>query len=426
MCVLAFCVRIPTVPVAHKQSRAGFTLPEVLVAVAILAMVMTMVFGVFGSLLTATRTGVETADSTQRERIALRALADALAGTSWYRQHGPGQFVAGQGGEGFSQLELVTRVPPGFWGSRTLSQSPLRRVRFIVEPGPDGGHQLVLQQEALLADTNSASHMHRTVLLPQVTQFLINLRPHGPNATWQPVWDSTNALPRLARVELATHENQTPRAKEMAVYANAASHASDVPGIGATTNVAGVVFGEDGFDIDKEDDGSSDGRYIFLIDKSGSMRGERLAVAKKALMNTLQQMEEGSKFYIYFFNRDADAMPSSAMLDSTPDNINRMAEWLETRDAQGGTDPIPALSGAFGHEPTEIWLLTDGQFHPRVMETVNKLNSGKEIKVNTLGLGDEIRGRRGEALLMIIAKENGGSYTYVNPEASAPAPAPQK
>ena len=143
-------------------------------------------------------------------------------------------------------------------------------------------------------------------------------------------------------------------------------------------------------------------------------------------MNTLQQMEEGSKFYIYFFNRDADAMPSSAMLDSTPDNINRMADWLETRDAQGGTDPIPALSGAFGHEPTEIWLLTDGQFHPRVMETVNKLNSGKEIKVNTLGLGDEIRGRRGEALLMIIAKENGGSYTYVNPEASAPAPAPQK
>ena len=411
---------------ARNPSRAGFTLPEVLVAVAILALVMTMVFGVFGSLLTATRSGVETADTTQRERIALRALADALAGTSWYRQHGSGQFLAGQGAGGFSQLELVTRVPPGFWGSRTLGQSPLRRVRFIVEPAPDGGHQLVLQQEAFLADTNSVTRMHRTVLLPLVTQFLINLRPHGADAMWQPVWDSTNALPRLARVELATREKQTPRTKEMAVYANATSHAAGVPGIGTTTNIAGVVFGEDGFDIDNEDDGSSDGRYIFLIDKSGSMRGERLAVAKKALMNTLQQMEEGSKFYIYFFNRDADAMPSSAMLDTTPDNINRMAEWIGTRDAQGRTDPIPALNGAFGHEPTEIWLLTDGQFHPRVMETVNKLNSGKEIKVNTLGLGDEIRGRRGEALLMIIAKENGGTYTYVNPEANAPEPTPPK
>ena len=244
MCALAFCVRNPIVLVAHKQSKAGFTLPEVLVAVAILALVMTMVFGVFGSLLTATRTGVETADTTQRERIALRALADALAGTSWYSQHGPGQFVAGQGAGGFSQLELVTRVPPGFWGSRTLGQSPLRRVRFIVEPAPDGGHQLVLQQEALLADTNSVTRTHRTVLLPKVTQFLINLRPHGADAMWQPVWDSTNTLPRLARVELATHPSQTPRAKEMAVYANAASHADGVPGIGATTNVAGVVFGE--------------------------------------------------------------------------------------------------------------------------------------------------------------------------------------
>ena len=408
---------------AHNRSKAGFTLPEVLVAVAILALVMTMVFGVFGSLLTATRSGAEAADNTHRERIALRALADALAGSSWYPQRGPGQFIAGQGTEGFSQLELVTRVPPDFWGNRALGNSPLRRVQFIVEPTPDGGHQLVLKQEAMLADTNSLTRMHRTVLLPKVTQFLINLRPHGADAQWQPVWNSTNALPRLARVKLASHEHQKPRAKEMAVYANAATHASAAPGIGATTNIAGVVFGEGGFDVDK---GSSDGRYIFLIDKSGSMRGERLAVAKKALMNTLQQMEEGSKFYIYFFNREADAMPASAMLDATSDNINRMAEWLGTRDARGGTDPVPALEGAFGHEPTEIWLLTDGQFHPRVLETVKHLNSGKEIKVNTLGLGNEIRGRRGEALLMIIAKENGGTYTYVNPEASAPEPAPLK
>jgi prepilin-type N-terminal cleavage/methylation domain-containing protein len=414
LCTLVFCGKTFTVPVAHKQqSKAGFTLPEVLVAVAILALVMTMVFGVFGSLLTATRTGVETADNTQRERMALRAMADALAGASWYRQSGPGHFIAGQGAEGFSQLELVTRVPPGFWGERSLGQSPLRRVQFIVEPAPHGGHQLVLKQEALLAATNSVTRMHRTVLLPRITQFLINLRPHGADAMWQSVWDSTNALPRLARVELTTHENQKPRAKEMAVYANAASHAVGVSGIGATTNIAGVVFGEGGFSIDK---GSSDGRLIFLIDKSGSMHGERLAVAKKALLNTLQQMEEGSKFYIYFFNRDADAMPASAMLDATPNNITRMTEWLDTRDARGGTDPIPALNGAFGHEP----------FHPRVMDTVNQLNAGKDIKVNTLGLGDEIRGRRGEALLMIIAKENGGTYTYVNPEANAPEPAPQK
>jgi len=408
--------------VARNSSKAGFTLPEVLVAVAILALVTTMIFGVFGSLLSATRTGAEAADTTQRERMALRAMSDALAGTSWYHQHGPGQFLVGQDAQGFSQLELVTRVPPGFWGARVLGSSPLRRVQFIVEPAPHGGHQLVLQQEALLANTNSTTRMHRTVLLPQVTQFLLNLRPHGPDAQWQPAWDATNALPRLARVELAINEHQTPRAKEMAVYANAATHAARVPGIGATTNVAGVVFGEGGFDIDK---GSSNARYIFLIDKSGSMRGERLAVAKKALMNTLQQMEEGSKFYIYFFNREADAMPSSAMLDASPENINRMADWLGTRNAEGGTDPVPALNGAFSHEPTEVWLLTDGQFRSRVIDTVKQLNASQNVKVNTLGLGDEIRGRRGEALLMIIAKENGGTYTFVNPETNAQPPAPQ-
>ena len=109
---------------ARKSSSAGFTLPEILVAVAILALVMTMIFGVFGSLLTATRTGAEAADLTQRERMALRAMADALAGTSWYQQRGPGQFVARHGPNGFSQLSLGTRVPPGFWGNRVLGASP--------------------------------------------------------------------------------------------------------------------------------------------------------------------------------------------------------------------------------------------------------------------------------------------------------------
>ena len=295
--------------------------------------------------------------------------------------------------------------------------------RPVVEAAPGGGHQLVLKQEALLANTNSSARAHRTVLLPQITRFDLQLRPHGVDDAWQSVWASTNALPRLARVELASRASQKARVKEMAVYANSAAHAARVPGIGATTNVSGVVFGEGGFDITNSDSG---GRLIFLIDKSGSMRGERLAVAKKALLNTLEQMGDGSKFYIYFFNRDADAMPASAMLDASPENISRMTEWLDSRDAQGGTNPIPALEGAFGHEPTEIWLLTDGQFHPRVMETVKNLNNGKDIKVNTLGLGEEIRGRRGEALLMIIAKENGGTYTYVNPDANALPPAPQK
>ena len=61
-----------------------------------------------------------------------------------------------------------------------------------------------------------------------------------------------------------------------------------------------------------------------------------------------------------------------------------------------------------------------------MIDTVKQLNASQNVKVNTLGLGDEIRGRRGEALLMIIAKENGGTYTYVNPEANAQPPAPQK
>ena len=48
-------------------------------------------------------------------------------------------------------------------------------------------------------------------------------------------------------------------------------------------------------------------RFIFIIDKSGSMSGARLAMAKEAILSSLKQMEQGGedvakgKFYIYFF-----------------------------------------------------------------------------------------------------------------------------
>ena len=66
-------------------------------------------------------------------------------------------------------------------------------------------------------------------------------------------------------------------------------------------------------------------RAIFIIDKSGSMRGPRLAMAKEALLKTLNQMQQTNgtdgelpKFYIYFFNHRSSPMPSSAMLKPAP------------------------------------------------------------------------------------------------------------
>ena len=154
-------------------------------------------------------------------------------------------------------------------------------------------------------------------------------------------------------------------------------------------------------------------------------------------MNTLQQMEEGSRFYIYFFDREVTPLKSSIMLEPTPGNLQRAQTFIDdpiNKRGWGDKGIVPAMEGAFGLDPTEIWLLSDGggeMFSKNfaetgVLETLNKLNAGKEVKVYTLGIGDDIRGGLAETLLDQIAKENGGAYLWVDPDASAPAPAPQE
>ena len=52
------------------------------------------------------------------------------------------------------------------------------------------------------------------------------------------------------------------------------------------------------------------------------------------------------------------------------------------------------------------------------------------MKVHTLAVGEHLRGREGETALMLIAKENGGTYTYIGEgdlgAQPVPAPPPKK
>jgi len=418
-----------------KKPNAGFTLPEVLTAVVIMGLVLVTLYSCWAAVLGATQSSTIAVQDAQRERMAIRAISDALAGVSWYenRKEGPLRL---DDSLGFSHLKLISRVPPGFWGERELANYPLRRIEFVTEDMPGGESQLVMIQQALLAPTNSVK-VHRTVLLPHVETFAVEVHSGGISNTWEAFWPTlfeTNGLPWQAKVSLGAVK-EFPRHSTLPIFASLASHAKGPPAIGIIGRVGDVTFGEGGFDVDGSD---SDSRVIFVIDKSGSMYGDRLEMAKEAILRSLMQLQEnGGKFYIYFFNRQSDAMPASAMLEATPDNILRMSEWLKSQKAQGGTDPSDSIKSAFSHKPTELFLLTDGAFRtrkdePAVRDLLNSLNSDKAVKINTLGIGDLLRGREGETVLMLIAKDNGGIYTFIDPSANTPGstipppPAPKK
>ena len=156
-------------------------------------------------------------------------------------------------------------------------------------------------------------------------------------------------------------------------------------------------------------------RFVYIIDKSGSMRGDnRLAVAKQALIEELEKLSSDKKIFVYFFNSRFQAMPASDLLPATTSNINRIASWIRSKRARGGTNPRGAIANAFDTKnPDTIWILTDGRFGGRtVLQPIERLNPDKAVRINTIGFA------RSESQidrsLRAIAENNGGEYRFYN------------
>ncbi len=103
---------------------------------------------------------------------------------------------------------------------------------------------------------------------------------------------------------------------------------------------------------------------IFVLDCSGSMRGQPLNLARQAVKRALRSMRPGDTFQIIRFAQNAaqfEAQPVSA----TPDNVARGIRYLDELQVGGGTNMIYGIRSAlsFDHEDDHvrsIVFLTDG------------------------------------------------------------------
>ena len=104
--------------------------------------------------------------------------------------------------------------------------------------------------------------------------------------------------------------------------------------------------------------------YIFIMDVSGSMSGEPLAVSKRLISDLLLDLNLEDRFNIIFFAGGSQVLfPNS--LPATNENINQALTLIDRRGAGGGTELLPAMQQALDMEGTEDFartfiILTDG------------------------------------------------------------------
>ena len=137
----------------------------------------------------------------------------------------------------------------------------------------------------------------------------------------------------------------------------------------------------------------------FVLDVSGSMAGEKIEQAKKALNFCIDNLNENDRFEIIKFSTEAQAVFEKRMQANSA-NIKKAKAFVKKMKAIGGTNIDEALSLALkekaaANRPHMIVFMTDGK--PTIGETeegslvknIESYNTGN-TRIFTFGIGFDI------------------------------------
>src|SRR6266542_675333 len=176
----------------------GFTLIEIMMAMAIFALVLTAIYATWTLILKSSKLGMAVAAQVQRERISVRVIEDALTSTRSFAadlQHYG--FIAENGDE--ATLSFVARLPKSFPRSGKFGDFDVRRVTFSVVSRLGYGRAMVLRQNPILMDVDVDEKEHPLVLAKGVNKLQFEFWDVRLN-DWVPEWTQTNQLPKLVKV----------------------------------------------------------------------------------------------------------------------------------------------------------------------------------------------------------------------------------
>ncbi len=162
--------------------------------------------------------------------------------------------------------------------------------------------------------------------------------------------------------------------------------------------------------------------FACVLDTSGSMAGEKIEQAKKALAYIFQNLNADDRFRLMTFATDVYPY-SSGWTDATRENVSDVSDFIDGIDAGGSTNIDGALQEALGYEsggerPMYVIFLTDGlptvgeRDTAKIIENTNSTNSRVDGRIFCFGVGDDVDYQ----FIDRLARENGGYTANVAPD----------
>ncbi|UCD76790.1 MAG: VWA domain-containing protein [Phycisphaerales bacterium] len=152
---------------------------------------------------------------------------------------------------------------------------------------------------------------------------------------------------------------------------------------------------------------------VFVIDCSGSMSGEPIAIAKRAMKRAIGHLQPGDAFQIIRFSNDATTFRPRPT-EATKENIRTGIRFVDGLKAGGGTMMNNAVKAALAAPPDAervryVTFMTDGYIgnEAEILGTVH--NSLNGARLFSFGIGSSPN----RYLLNRMAKIGNGAVAYV-------------
>ena len=156
--------------------------------------------------------------------------------------------------------------------------------------------------------------------------------------------------------------------------------------------------------------------FIFLLDQSGSMSGERIKIASKALELFIQSLPAGSYYQIIGFGSDYKVY-EDAPKEYNIDNIKNSLEMIKKLGADlGGTNIEGPLKYIYDSDskyekiklPRNIILLTDGDAWDKEKGLILIEKNNSKFMLHSIGIGNDFD----EDLIKNAATLGKGNYNF--------------
>ena len=161
-------------------------------------------------------------------------------------------------------------------------------------------------------------------------------------------------------------------------------------------------------------------KIVFIIDASGSMRGERILAAKRELIQAIYDLPDGTEFNVLAFG-DHVLPWQRQLLVASKETKPAAQQFVRNLGLASHTASYDALEAAMGFEAEAIFFLTDGKPNagkisqpPQIVNVISKLNRVKRMTINSIGIGVGLPGNEFDLFLNVLAVENFGKYRRVD------------